>query len=451
MAATDPRNERLRKQIMAAVAALLGTAPAAQGASKTVLPETTPDKDPAPPSQWTWDTSFMQYNEADRISVSEPQIGVRRDYADQRAWTILATVDTISGSTPLGTLPLTQATAPNTVTSPSGHAGNPEIGKIPLSQMSDTRLGLNSTYERPVGNDSRDTWGASVGKEHDFLSLGGSFTRDVNFNQKNTTLAFGVSPEFDNVKPNGGLPFGYATAQAPGEFEGTSKNKYLISGLVGVTQIINPKTLMQFNYSPTYENGYLSDPYKLISVTNTNGDPLSAIHEMRPGYRLGNSFYWLTRYNIRALDVFGLSLRYYTDSWGIHSQTIDFTYRWQALKQGWLEPHVRYYHQSAADFFHVGLLNTQPLPDFASADYRLSAINGVTIGARVGWMFQNGSELILRAEYYTQTGDDRPSDAVGQQRYFDLFPTLNASIIQVDYHFQPSRLFSKKENQEYHR
>jgi len=96
---------------------------------------------------------------------------------------------------------------------------------------------------------------------------------------------------------------------------------------------------------------------------------------------------------------------------------------------------VRYYHQTKADFFRIGLRNGQPLPTFASADYRLDDLDGVTFGVRWGWLFRNGSELILRAEYYTQTGESHPSDAVRVQRGYDLFPTINATILQIEYKF----------------
>jgi hypothetical protein len=444
VAVTD-KKELLRKRAMAAAATLLGAASSAQaGKAPPILPVSQPVEPMPSEAGWTWDTSFMQYNESDRISVSEPQIGVRRDSGEGRSLTILATVDTISGATPLGTLPLTPNTAPNTITSASGRAVNPDIGKVPTSEMSDTRIALSGSYERPAGSASTEVIAGNVAKEHDFLSLGGSYTWNCDLNQKNTTLSFGLSPEYDVVTPNGGLPLAYGTLHAPDEIEGRQKTKYLVGGLVGLTQVINRRTLMQWNYSPTYENGYLNDPYKLLSLVNTIGDPLSAIHEKRPGSRLEHSFYWLTRYNMREQDVFSLGLRYFTDNWGIRSQTIDFTYRWQYHERRFLEPHVRYYHQTAADFFRVGLLNGQPLPDQASADYRLSAIDGVTFGVRCGWTLQNGSELILRAEYYTQTGEDRPNSAVGFQKAYDLFPTLNATILQVEYKFQPARFFAKK-------
>ena len=54
---------------------------------------------------WTVDTSLLHYSETGRISVTEPTVGAQRSFADGRALSLLVTVDAISGSTPIGTLP----------------------------------------------------------------------------------------------------------------------------------------------------------------------------------------------------------------------------------------------------------------------------------------------------------------------------------------------------------
>jgi hypothetical protein len=422
---------------MAAAYALLGIgAAAAEAADKP--------SEPAAPARTSLDTSFLYYNESSRITVLEPQIFVRRDYGDNRALNILVSVDTISGASPLGTLPATANTAPNTITNASGHLVSPVVGRTPTQEFNDTRVGTSVSLEKPWSSVSSTVMGLSAGKERDFLSLGANFLYNHDFNQKNTTFSFGVSPEFDRVTPNGGLPMSYGTLGAPGVVEDKSDYKYLVSGLAGITQVISKQLLMQWNYGLTFEHGYLNDPYKLLSIVNANGDPVSTLYEQRPNHRMEHSLFWLIRYSLRRADVFSLGFRYFGDDWGIRSHTLDFTYRWQYHERRYLEPHVRYYHQLKSDFYHIGLQNDRPLPTFASADYRLADIDAVTFGVRCGFTFKNESRLVLRAEYYTQTGESKPSDAVGAQRAFDLFPTLNATILQIDYHFEPATLFHRK-------
>ncbi len=418
MAATE-KTKLLRKRVATAACTLLGIPPAVQAAqSATQAP------DISGPDRWTLDTSFMHYSEAERISVSEPQVAARRDFSDNRSLNILVTVDSITGATPLGTLPATANTAPNTVTSASGRGTNPIIGKIPLSNMTDTRYALDTTWQQPLGTGYTGEFGADASKETDYISLGANSKLARDFNEKNTTVSLGIAPEFDIGNPNGGQPVPYAIQLAPGSIDGTRDTKWLLSGLAGITQVINPKMLMQFNYGLTYEHGDLNDPYKLLSLVDSGGNPVSAIYESRPRKRTEQSFYWLTKHNLWDDDVVSFGLRYYTDDWGIRSQTLDFTYHRQSSDHVYWEPHVRYYSQTAADFYDVGLLSGQPLPEFASADLRLAQFDGVTFGVNFGYTMQNGSLLIVRAEYYTQSGDSHPSSAIGAQQAFDLFPTL---------------------------
>src|SRR5260221_5659242 len=121
------------------------------------------------------------------------------------------------------------------------------------------------------------------------------------------------------------MPVPVASRDCPGSIDGKRDTRSLLSGLAGLTQFIKRRTVMQFNYGLTHEHGDLNDPYKLLSLVNAQGDPLSAIYEKRPRKRTEQSFYWLTKYNIWDQDVFGIGFRYYVDDWGIHSQTIAFT------------------------------------------------------------------------------------------------------------------------------
>lgn len=440
MAATDKKKALLRKRAAAAACTLLGATPVIHAASMTESAAPEPDL-------WAMDTSFLYYSESQRMTIMEPQVNVQRNFADNRSLNILVTVDTISGSTPIGTLPLTPNTAPHTVTSASGRASNPIIGIIPTTSFTNTRYALAPTWQQPLATDLVGTLGGEISKEDDFFSVGANTSISRDFNQKDTTLSLGISPEYDIGTPIGGVPVPLATTGALDSIQSSQDKKTLLSGLAGITQVINRQMLMQFNYTFTHEDGYLDDPYKLLSVVDpTTGDPLSSVYESRPGTRNEHSFYWLTRYALLNQDVMSLSLRFYTDDWGIRSQTLDFTYRWQSNDHRYWEPHVRYYNQSAADFYTIGLLNGQPLPQYASADQRLAALEGLSFGLRFGYIFRNMSELILRVEFYMQTGNSFPNSAVGAQRSYDLFPTLNATILQIEYRFNPAKPFGRKKS-----
>jgi hypothetical protein len=114
---------------------------------------------------------------------------------------------------------------------------------------------------------------------------------------------------------------------------------------------------------------------------------------------------------------------------------VDLTYRWNFGNGKYLKPHLRYYDQSAADFYRRYLVDGETLPTHASADYRLGDMQTATYGLTHGRIVGDGHELTLRLEYYVQTGESHPADAIGNLRNFDLFPTVDAFILQVGYSF----------------
>jgi hypothetical protein len=83
--------------------------------------------------------------------------------------------------------------------------------------------------------------------------------------------------------------------------------------------------------------------------------------------------------------VLDLSYRYMTDDWEIDSHTVDLRFRWPLGDRSYVEPHIRYYSQSEAEFYRSSLIDGEALPEYASADYRLGNFDAVTVGAKYGW------------------------------------------------------------------
>jgi hypothetical protein len=192
---------------------------------------------------------------------------------------------------------------------------------------------------------------------------------------------------------------------------------------------------MQLNYSLSQASGYLNDPYKLLSRVNpTTGSTVDYVFENRPDSRTKHALYWLTRYSLNR-DVISASYRYFFDDWGIKSHTVDLNYNWKLSEKQYLEPRIRFYSQTEADFYRVNLLSGDPLPLEASADYRLAKFHGFTYGLKWGWNLKNGRAFILRLEYYSTIGEDNPSTAIGIQRGLDFYPNLKATIAQIQYRF----------------
>jgi hypothetical protein len=69
----------------------------------------------------------------------------------------------------------------------------------------------------------------------------------------------------------GGIAIAFAAMQPAGTTQprnGSSDNKLIIDGLLGVSQVINRKSLIQLNYSISQSSGYLINAYTVLSVVD---------------------------------------------------------------------------------------------------------------------------------------------------------------------------------------
>ena len=160
------------------------------------------------------------------------------------------------------------------------------------------------------------------------------------------------------------------------------------SGYFGVSQILSRTAIARIGLSYTLSEGYLSDPYKFRDQRPDTHERLS----LSAGYR---------RFLIDADASLQIDYRYYADSWGTDSHTVELAWA-QNLQGSLLTPYVRYYTQREADFFSV-IADTET-PHYAD-DYRLSSYGAVTLGARWAVALGESWTLELEAERYMTDAD----------------------------------------------
>jgi len=228
--------------------------------------------------------------------------------------------------------------------------------------------------------------GFSFSNESDYESYGVSLNDAINFNDKNTTLAFGVSQNFDQVRHADRV---------------TWSDKYSTEGMVGITQLLSPKTTFNATFTFGNDSGYLNDPYRVIDFSLSG----FAYPEVRPSHRNKEVLFFDLNHFFDCANAAGdLSYRLYHESYGIVAHTVEATWTQHLGKYVILEPLARFYEQSAADFYHTsvnGYFPTDPLPrpTFYSADYRLSNLATVTYGTQI--------TLILKEHFYLDLGYHR--------------------------------------------
>jgi hypothetical protein len=392
----------------------------------------------AQPGVWEFDTATLIYSEADgRVQAVEPKLRATRALDGERSISAAITVDALTGASPNGAAP---ADGPQTFTSASGaNTYETPAAQTPLDDaFRDTRVAVDGSFTTPLGNQALTT-AVSVSKEYDYLSLGGSATVSRDFNRRNTTVTLGLGMAQDTIDAVGGAPAPLSAMAAPGNLrpeQGETKQTYDV--LFGVTQVLSPNSLMQLSYSLSQSDGYLNDPYKLLSVVDANGDPVRYAYEARPDSRTKHALFAQYKRFVFDRDVLDLSARFLMDDWGISSQTLDLTYRWNFTSSHYLEPHLRYYTQTEADFYRAALFDGEERQRTeASADPRLGRFDALTVGLKYGQTLRNGSEWNLRLEGYTQMGKASgiPDQAAAGLQRFDLDPTLDAIMLTAGYRF----------------
>ena len=133
--------------------------------------------------------------------------------------------------------------------------------------------------------------------------------------------------------------------------------------------------------------------------------------------------------------VLDASYRYMTDDWDIDSHTVDLRYRWPMGDRSYLEPHLRFYTQTDAKFYQVGVIDGLPSPAFASHDYRLGDFDAITVGLKYGWTTRGGNDMSARLVFYQQRGSIPSDKQFGNQLGLVKFPDLDAVIFQFAYSF----------------
>ena len=399
--------------------------------------------------RWDFNTSLLYYGEDnDRVQDLSFKSLTRRLFTDDRILTLGLTIDTLTGATPNGAI---RQDGVQTFTRPSG-AGSYAVpaGDLPLDDtFKDTRVSLSANWQQPIGEKGLANVGLSASKEYDSLHTGVNLRYAHDFNQRNTTVSAGIAYALDTIDPVGGAPLPLTPMLDVGDLSNRlgDDDKDVLDAILGVSQVINRNLLVQVNYSFSQQSGYLNNPYKVLSlVDGVTGDTLPRtpgpnggpngqfLFESRPDERTLHGLFTQAKLNLDG-KVLDASYRYMTDDWEIDSHTLDVRFRWPVGETRYLEPHVRYYTQTEAEFYRLSLDSSQPLPQYASSDYRLGNFDGVTVGLKYGWKTRNDNDMAVRVEWYTQSGEIPSGQLIGNQAGRDNFPDLNALIVQFSYQF----------------
>lgn len=397
---------------------------------------------------WDLSAAVLFYSETDRVTAIEPVLKGKKMLDTDEYLTLKLTLDSLTGASASGAVPTDR---PQTFTTPSGSGSySTAAGETVLDDsFLDTRVALNASWEKPLSRTVRMTLGGNFSKEYDYTSISASSLFAFDVNQRNTTLSAGLSLASDSIEPEGKIPTAFGVMQPVAGTQpragGASDSKTTADLLLGVTQVIDRNSLMKFNYSFSQTDGYQTDPFKVLSVIDPTGRPVlqdvatglsQVVFENRPDSRTKHSLYSQYKRYIGG-DVLDISYRYLFDDWDLSSHTVDFRYRYKLSEKSYLQPHIRYYQQTAVQFYQPFLLQGSvpaagSTNQFATADYRLGDFNAYTIGLEYGRT--STQPWSIAAEYYIQGGNE-PDGKFGELNNQALAPDVKAVMLRLNYDF----------------
>jgi hypothetical protein len=300
--------------------------------------------------------------------------------------------DSISGATPTG--------------------GPPPTGsdRVPLASIEDIRRAGTFELAKQLGRHTL-TPQVAYSTENDYESYGFSLGESFEFNSKNTVVTLGVSRTLDRV----------LNANTPYVGEQLIEHKHITDVLLGMSQLLGPKTIFTANATIGTSDGYLTDPYKGVHFEAADPffGPGYLFGERRPQHRTRQVGYLSLRHFFAKADASAeLTYRLHHDSFGIWAHTLSLTWHQKLGKYLSLQPALRYHDQTGAEFYFASVPNAlgfplfpgPNLPRFYSADYRMSSLHSWTYGIKATIKAHEHAWLEVGYKRYVMQGDD-PSTA----------------------------------------
>jgi Protein of unknown function (DUF3570) len=355
------------------------------------------------------DFQYENYNEdAKRMTVQTESAYFEQKLVDAFIAKGQLTYDGVSGATPTGTHQWIY-------TSP----GTYKQGPIKLTHMEDNRRAASISFDWTLGRNTL-TPGFAYSKETDYRSYGVSLNDALNFNEKNTTVEYGVAHDFDNVRQ---------TDHSTGQFYWSDKQS--TEAILGLSQLLSPDTVFAAAFTFGNDSGYLSDPYRLAEYVPNGFGFGVGVPERRPSHRNKEIVHASLTHYFAAVDgsLVG-SYRFYNDSYGIVADTVNLTWRqWLLNHHLTAEPSFRFYEQSAADFYATQFygpftINPNGPPGMHSSDYRLSELYTLDAGLKLTYHATDWLRLSAGYHRYAMYGLDGKTSAA-------MYPKANVITVGI--------------------
>ncbi len=338
---------------------------------------------------------YMYYDENSGTTVSTPMFEINKDFGTDDTVNFTFTHDTVSGASPTW---YDSSTGASSVVPP----GTVDPGDLAYDYLpyDDRRQAYALSYTHRFASRDQLTVGGNYSDENDYTAREISAEYLLNLDRsRNRTLSLGVSWQHNDVTAFCGEHAWVCDGSSGGSPKVVTKNLDVVTAQVGFTQILDSTSVAKISLFYIGEDGYLSNPYMNVVRDYDTGNPFLA-PERKPDSRTA----WGTVFEYsKALDRLAvhLSYRFYDDDWEIRSHTFDGKAYYTLSPAFTVGAGLRYYTQSAADFYHAGK-DCFTDEKYASSDRRMSEFDATDYNLGGTWRISDTVSVNANVDYYIQ-------------------------------------------------
>jgi hypothetical protein len=230
--------------------------------------------------------------------------------------------------------------------------------------------------------------------ERDYISNTTHFGLSQDMFGDLTTVSLGFTESRDKVGENNGTAndpkvswLGHATSRS---YE------------AGLSQIITRNMIAGATLEVITDQGYLMNPYRSIRYRADTPLGYSLASQVYPNTHTSTAVEGRLKYFLPYRAAAALSYRYFSDTWGVHANTIEAEYTHPIGNTWILEGRVRHYSQNSATFYS-DLFPQAGFQNFEARDRNLAGSDNNQVGFKATYaVLPEGWKMFKRV---TITGD----------------------------------------------
>jgi hypothetical protein len=193
-----------------------------------------------------------------------------------------------------------------------------------------------------------------------------------------TTISLGFTDSRDKVGDNGGKNYAPKVTWV-GHAESRSYE-------AGLAQIVTKSLITGVTLEVITDQGYLANPYRSVRYFDAVPSGYSFAPQVYPNTHTSTAVEGRAKYYLPYRAAASLSYRYYSDTWGIHANTIELGYT-QPISNLWiLDGRVRHYNQNHATFYS-DIFPQANAQNFEARDQNLAGQTNNTFGLKATYAF----------------------------------------------------------------